>query len=371
MTDLQNASMGTKEGWTRIVNAKPREQPARLTSRQLRKLSTTAKRSYDKQRRDWHANMGVLRTPQLSSLLESVEAILESNVQDGDRTKGAIAIEGPAGLGKSTAVELCAKEFHLREIADNGSMTEAGNERWPVCAVTLSGHPTMRDLNRSLLHFFAHPGVNRGNAADFARRALDTFLSCETRLLIVDDVHFLRLRASEGITVSNHLKFIANEFPVTLMLVGVGLTEAGIFSEGRSSRDAILAQTGRRTTRFAMKRFDLTSLEGRRHWRSVLRAIDKRVVLTEHEAGALADMGDYLYERSQGYMGSLMTLVNRASSQAIRSGAEALTAEIFDRTPIDVAAEGAREQQGAALRIMHRNARTDEFVNERSGGLVQ
>jgi hypothetical protein len=51
------------------------------------------------------------------------------------------------------------------------------------------------------------------------------------------------------VKVSNHLKFIANEFPVTLVLVGVGLTEAGLFTEGRTVRESTLAQTARRTTR--------------------------------------------------------------------------------------------------------------------------
>ena len=122
--------------------------------------------------------MGVLRTPQLRGLHDTLWDIVDSNLHDNDRAKGAVAIEGAAGLGKSTAVEQFAKEFHLREVAENGPRTGEGNERWPVCRVTLSGHPTLRDLNVSLLHFFAHPGTSRGNAADFARRALDTFLAC-------------------------------------------------------------------------------------------------------------------------------------------------------------------------------------------------
>jgi hypothetical protein len=186
MTNLQNTSIGTKEGWSSIVHAAPRTPPKRMTPRQLRALNAAEKKRYDMQRRDWHANMGVLRTPQFLDLHDGLWTILDSNVQDGDRVEGAIAVEGSAGLGKSTAVEQFAKDFHLREIAENGAMTDDGHERWPVCRVTLSGHPTMRDLNLSLLHFFAHPGVRRGNAADFARRALDTFLACETRLLIVD-----------------------------------------------------------------------------------------------------------------------------------------------------------------------------------------
>jgi hypothetical protein len=44
----------------------------------------------------------------------------------------------------------------------------------------------MRDFNRAMLEFFAHPGTMRGTAAEFARRALDCVLSCQVRLLIVD-----------------------------------------------------------------------------------------------------------------------------------------------------------------------------------------
>jgi hypothetical protein len=107
--------MGHKEGWARIVNATPRVQPERLTARKHTALSPSRKAKYDKQRRDWHANMGVLRTPQLRGLHDTLWDIVDSNLHDNDRAKGAVAIEGAAGLGKSTAVEQFAKEFHLRE----------------------------------------------------------------------------------------------------------------------------------------------------------------------------------------------------------------------------------------------------------------
>ena len=351
MTSLQNISLGRKEDFAKVVNAEPRVQPERLVGRQLKTLSPAAKRAYDKRRRDWHANMGVLRTPQLLEMHANLWDIMDSNVQDGDRAKGAVAIEGAAGLGKSTTVEQFAKEFHLREISESGSVTNDGHERWPVCRVTLSGHPTMRDLNVSLLHYFAHPGVRHGNAADFARRALEIFLLCEVRLLVVDDIHFLQWKASDGIKVSNHLKFIANEFPVTLLLVGVGLSHSGLFNEGRGGRDAVLAQTARRTTRLTLERFDATSHEGAKQWRSVLRAIESRLVLAKHDNGLLTEqLSDYLYARSSGHMGSLMTLLNRASSRAIRTGIEAVTMEVLESTRLDEAAESARSVEEARLR---------------------
>ena len=104
----------------------------------------------------------------------------------------------------------------------------------------------------------------------------------------IDDLHFLRWRAADWVKVSKHLKFIANEFPVTLVLVGVGLTETGLFTEGRTLRESTLAQTARRTTRLTLERFDRTNA-GKKQWRSVLHAIEQRVVLVKHREGGLTD----------------------------------------------------------------------------------
>lgn len=235
-TNLQHISISTKEGWAALANAEPAPRPRPLSVRALARLSEAEKARFDKQRRLWHANMGVLRTPWLNNLHFELWNDMDSNVQSGERAKSAVAIEGPSYVGKSTALQLFAKEFHQREIAENGDRTDQGHERWPVVPITLSGHPTMRDLNLSLLHFFAHPATTRGNSADFARRALHTFQACEVRLLIVDDLHFLRFRSSDGLQVANHLKFLVNEFPITLFLIGTDLTGLGLSVRGSSAK---------------------------------------------------------------------------------------------------------------------------------------
>jgi hypothetical protein len=52
-----------------------------------------------------------------------------------------------------------------------------------------------------------------------------------------------------------------------------------------------------------------------------------------------------------------MTLINRASSRAIRTGTEALTEQILEATPIDAAAESARQITQAGLRTAPRSTR--------------
>jgi hypothetical protein len=170
------------------------------------------------------------------------------------------------------------------------------------------------------------------------------------RLLVVDDLHFLRWKDKNGVEVSNHLKYIANEFPVTLVFIGVGLADKGLFSEGSDYGNAILAQTGRGTTPLGMAPFLIDTDTGRQDWRRLLLAIEQRLVLARKQPGMLAeDLGDYLFARSTGHIGSLMTLINRGCQRAIRTGEERLTAELLDRVKIDAAAEKGRRELETAL----------------------
>ena len=347
---LDNLTLARKEGWQRFVNTPARIPPEPLTRPELEALSEDAVEDYNRQRREWHANLGTIKTPQLAALHEDLWDIIDSNLQDGDKAKGAVAIDAFPGLGKTTSVLAFARDYHRREIAAKGSQTAAGHERWPVCRVGLTGNTGMLDFNRAMLSFFAHPGVSRGNAAQFAHRAMDCVLACDSRVLIVDDLHFLRWRNTSGVEISNHFKYIANEFPVTLIFVGVGLAARGLFSEGATYEDAVIAQTGRRTTQLDMRPFAVDTDEGRREWRQLLLALEKRIVLADKHPGMLCDrLSDYLFVRSTGHIGSLMTLINRGCQRAVRTGAEILDRELLDRVKNDAASEKARQELATAF----------------------
>ncbi|MBV9026169.1 MAG: AAA family ATPase [Streptomycetaceae bacterium] len=342
---LDHLTLSRKEGFKRLAEASRRLRPEPLSRRQIKALGEAARLAYNRHRRKWHANLGPLDTPQMAALHEDLWDIVDSNDQDGDKVKGGIALDAFPGLGKTTAVLAFAKKFHRREIAEAGEFTDAGCERWPVCRVGLTANTGMRDFNRAILEFYGHPGRFRGTASDFGYRALDCVLSCEAKLLIVDDLHFLRWRNRSGVEVSNHFKYIANEFPVTLLLIGVGLKRRGLFDEGEDFEDAVLAQTGRRTTRLGMEPFTIKTEEGRRHWRDMLLAIEQRVVLADKHPGMIADdLSDYLFARSTGHIGSLMTLINRGCQKAVRTGAERLDEDLLSTVKNDAASEEARRE---------------------------
>jgi hypothetical protein len=102
---------------------------------------------------------------------------------------------------------------------------------------------------------------------------------------------------------------------------------------------------GRRTTPLGMEPFKVKTVEGRENWRNTLLAIEKKIVLADKYQGMIADdLSDYLFARSTGHIGSLMTLINRGCHRAIRTGAERLDIALMDQVKNDAASEKGRKE---------------------------
>ncbi|HJQ45767.1 MAG TPA: ATP-binding protein [Amycolatopsis sp.] len=341
-------TLARKEGWKALAEAAPRTQPEPHTGTQLAALSASARAEYDEARKQWHANL-TLKTPQLARVHDDIWEIVDTNRQDGDRVKGAPVIDAFPGLGKTTAATAFGRQLHRDRIALVGQRTADGHEHIPVCRIGLTANTTMKSLQQGFLEFYGHPRKS-GNTDQLSSAALDCVLSCDTSLVVIDDVHFLDMSRRDGLTVTHHLKSLANDFPVTFLFVGVGLRERGLFCEGMTAADAAFAQTGRRWTRLTMEPFEIRTAKGRKEWRTMLLGLERLLVLADKQPGMLADeLSDYLFARTTGHIGSLMDLINRGSGRAIRTGEERLTTELLDRVKIDEAAENARRELDAAM----------------------
>jgi hypothetical protein len=342
-------SLSRKEGWRRYVDTPARVRPEPLSRKQLARLGEGARAEYDEARHDWHANFGILKTPQLSAICEDLDEIVATNRQDPDRVPGAAVIDALPGLGKTTIANTFARGFDRAQIARFGSLTDDGHERLPVFRVGLTSRTTLRTLNRMICEFYGHPSAGRANAAQLASNALDCVLSCQTRVGIIDDLHFIDPHRRDGMEVSNHLKWLANELPVTFVYAGVALAERRLFAEGLLGKNAALAQTARRWTRLSLPPFQIDTDPGRSQWQGLLKATERQLVLADAVPGMLTAQSDYLFARTTGHIGSFITLITRGCYKAIRAGTERLTEQVLDQVRIDEASEQARAQLAAAF----------------------
>ena len=255
-------TLSRKAGWFARATSPPRPTPARYTRSQLDALGGVERRRYDDQRAVWHANLGPIVTPQMHTLFDELDEIVQSNRQDGDRVRSAAVLSALPGLGKSTVAVCYGVRYHREQVELHGSSTPEGHDRVPVVYLALTSSTTMRSLNSALCRFFEHPGWAKGNASLLADRATDCVLSCQTRLIIIDDVHFLDMNRRDGREVANHFKWLQSQFPVTFLFVGVGILERQMLTEGLGPADAALAQTARRWTALSLSPFEIATDAG-------------------------------------------------------------------------------------------------------------
>lgn len=65
------------------------------------------------------------------------------------------------------------------------------------------------------------------------------------------------------------------------------------------------------------------------------------LLLRDHKPGTLAGLGEYLYGRAGGAIGSLSRLVRGAAVLAIENGAEQVTRELLELVPAGHAAQSS------------------------------
>jgi hypothetical protein len=351
-TEERSYRLTTKEGWIERVQLPERVQPSRLTVGQRQALRQVDQRRYDAARKVHHANLGPFSTPQIKATLSELVDIVDANRQDGDKLKSSAVIDSLPGVGKTTLITIFATNFHRLEIELHGERTSKGHERIPVAYISLTGNTTMRTLNSMLCTFYGHPGAQSGNAQILADRATSCVRECETRVIVIDDVHFLDMHRRNGREVANHFKWLATQFPVTFIFVGVGLEQRQLLSEGLTLSDVGLSQTARRWTRLELNPFRLETNNDRRTWRSLLLGIERELCLANAWEGMLADdLSEYLFVRSTGYFVSLMSLISRGSLRAMRTGEEKLTKELLDEIENDAASEAARQKVEDAFKL--------------------
>lgn len=338
-----------KDGWQEFVNRPKRTRPDALDRGELTALSRSERLRYDETRKIWHANLGPIRTPQMMAAHDALDEIVDSSREGGEKVKASAVIDALPGLGKTTIAHQYAKRFHRDQVDLYGPITPEGHDRLPVAIVTLAGNTSIKGLHRALCSFYGLPS-RTGNTDDLRERVLDAVLACRTKVVVVDDIHFLNSRRQGDRDVINHLKHLASVLPVVFVFVGINIQGSGFLQDNAGGSAAERGQVSRRWTPIQVPAFEICTEPGRRTWHQLLLGIEKRIVLADAQPGMLADdLSDYLFARSTGHFASLMALIQRGCHRAVRTGAERLDRELLDKIASDAGSEETRKELQSLL----------------------
>lgn len=331
--------IATKGGWNQFAESAPRRHVPEISDADLQALGADEREDYNYARAVWNANPKTMKTAQLSTAFDILDQVMASNLRDSDRLRGSAVIDAAPALGKTTIATQYAREFHRKSLRRFGPRTKEGHLRVPVAFIPLESAVTLKGLNQKILNFYGHVGATRATTSGLASLAVDCVRSCQTKLIVIDDLHFVDFKHRRGQEVSNHFKGLANEMPATFIYVGVHLRAKRFFDEGLLGEEASFAQTSRRATRVPVSAFTISNNDGMRSWCDLLATFEEHLSLRKKTPGMLVDSAREIFHRTQGRIGSLTNLLDRASQIAIRSGRETISPETLAGVAMDNAAE--------------------------------
>ena len=331
--------------WHRAATAAGAPQPPRLTLDELAALSSAAREDHAGAVRDYLLGMRLAADP-LIQLADAISDEVDINALTGPGAKRIVAVTAENTAGKSTLVRTWARVRYRRWV-DPLSLASPEIPTWtpepgmrahhtPVVWVNLQADTKVKDFDVQVLRFFGYEP--RGTIQALTSHMTDALRRHGVRVLVIDDVHWLRTTRVLGRAVLDHLKHVnteIGEFGATLLLVGANLDGGDIVTD---------PQVAGRLRMLHLPTFTVDSDGGRLAWQQLLRRSESVLLpyLPAARPGLLANkLAGPIWKRTQGYLGDTAALLLRASAKAAVEGSWTVSRELLATIPLSKRAEEA------------------------------
>lgn len=296
--------------------------------------------------------------------------VIEDNTVSPPGAKTFIAITGPKLVGKSTFIRQWLIG-HYRELLGPEALRSAELPEWmpdeetdaryvPVAFASLASAALRGSLSMELL---AAVGIDVAKPPP-THRLVATLRSCGTRLVVLDDTHFLRTHKQLGREALDHVKKLNNELGEhggTIVLVGADLEATELWDD---------RQITGRLQPITIGRFTDATAEDRGDWQRLLRGFETTLlplfpasppaVLSQRSAGLLL-------RRTQGSIRDLHKLLVAAARHASNDGTWAITPKLLERPELDTSLSAHTRHQSAIVARQKAGMRTGASANPAAG----
>ncbi|WP_282697665.1 TniB family NTP-binding protein [Streptomyces sp. CC208A] len=347
----------TKEDWFTYVFYDPPSRPLLPPYEVYLAMDDAERRRLNRTRNRYHSALVLAWTPAVQHFETEITELLAANEMAPPGARLGLLIDGPPTVGKSTLVKMIARKFEqeLREDFPERFAPERLGSYVPVVYISLTDQVTPKQISLAIARYLNVPTSGTKDIID--DRVLTALTASGTQLIIFDDLHFLDCAHKEGRASNDHIKFLANHAPCTIVGTGVDLENSPLLSEGgpavprrRSDRTRTPAPTGSdartqtagRFSRQELAPFTLDNDDSILQWVGVIRSLESSLALYQHEKESLTRRHwRYLHERTDGSIAGLHALIRRSAVRAVQQGTEAITQEIMDSIVLSYAHERA------------------------------
>ena len=313
----------TLKGWRAFVAEHP-EIPQLLPDDAWRALGEDDRFDYDEARLAHHAKLLVVATPTIQQVIIEGRRLqyLNRHAQVG---RCGLILSGPARTGKTTCLTQLGKTIETMHTRRHPHA--AGHI--PVVYITAPPAATPKMIAIEFARFLGLPVTRRANITDVLESVCAVCLRAATTAILVDEIHNVNLGTRYGAEASDTLTYFAERLPATFVYAGINVERAGLLNGTRGEQIA---------GRFSMIR---AGAFGRgQQWHALIATLEDSLRLHHHRPDTLVELADYLHNRSNGMIGSLLRLIRAAAVQAVLDGSETITRATLESIPVDIASTG-------------------------------
>ncbi|GAB3123315.1 TniB family NTP-binding protein [Glaciibacter psychrotolerans] len=326
------AELHTREGLTEYLSTAP-PVPEVLTERDYRSLSDSARSEYDRTRILYLSGSILLNTAQLQQAKVLLQKSFAANIGRNSGHAG-LMISGDSTVGKTTTAKALMRYVfsqYARQIPEYQSLGHI-----PVVYVEVPAGSTGKLLMKTFARFLGLPVRSTETMLDIRERVVCALNAAHTQLIVVDELQNLASRNVGNGESVDILKNMHNDLAATFVYAGIDLTSGELFNGNRGR------QISGRFNLVKMERLKRTNPDGRAAWKQLITGFEKNLPLRDHKLGTLPAMHEYLFDRTNGSIGSLGRLLTGAAIDIITDGGgrpELITREMLEEQVLDIAAE--------------------------------
>ncbi|WP_189668800.1 TniB family NTP-binding protein [Promicromonospora soli] len=264
-----------------------------------------------------------------------IAQVVDENQYGPPGAKEIVAITAPFTAGKSTLVRGWANGYYRELIG--AAIQSAAQPTWrprpgveavhaPVVWIDLGSASKQRTLTMQILDYFGYP--ISGRIPDLIVRFSHVVANHQVRLIIVDDIHLLKVDQRDSRQVLDHLKHINT----VLGQQGGSL----VFVGKKDNKDGLVFNDPQLAGRLQLNElhtFAADTPSQVAEWQTFLHGAEHMLLpyLPAASPGLLASThAPRIWRRTQGFIGDTAKLLKRATIQAALDGSWTITAGHLD-----------------------------------------
>lgn len=328
--------------WHDYCVAPPPPAPAQLTVKQWSALSDDDLKFQIGQLERWLGHV-YIETPELNSIARTMTRTVRANAYSPPGAKNIIALSGRNLAGKSTLTKRWGRSIY-RELIEHSCLDARGRpvyrsaEGWevdfcPIVFINMAAGAKMAAFDALILSFFGLP--TDGRVRELTVAAVRAVQRHRTKVLVIDDAHFIKTVCKDARDVLDHIKKINTEIGevgATLVLVGADLPDNALVHDPQISGRMKLQN---------LPEYQAESTEEQRIWQRIVMDLEDQILpyLPAGRPGMLSiELAGELWFRTQGYLGDLRELVCESTILATEDRSHRIRREHLEAVDLSVRA---------------------------------